>query len=155
MPVDDASALESTLARIRQRYALYFYLPADAKAAGEVQVELAQNARRRYSDAEVRYRRVNMNDGVDSGSDVYANSGSSSGSGTWSRSEPDPVVVSQGSSDSDRDPDAPHQRRRARTTDGSSSGPRGPVDEDGSYSGGTTGSSNTSRGWPRAGRFEQ
>jgi hypothetical protein len=60
MPVDDASALETTLARIRQRYALHFHLPEGVKPGQErdVQVELADAVRRRYPDAEVRYRRV-------------------------------------------------------------------------------------------------
>jgi VWFA-related protein len=60
MPVDDASALETTLARIRQRYALHFYLPDGVQPGQErdIQVDLAEAARRRYPDAEVRYRRV-------------------------------------------------------------------------------------------------
>ena len=60
MPVDDASALESTLSRIRQRYALHFHLPQGARPGEErtVQVELADAARRRYPDAEVRHRQV-------------------------------------------------------------------------------------------------
>jgi len=60
MSVDDASAFETTLARIRQRYALHFYLPPDVKPGQErhIQVELAEAARRRYPAAEVRYRRV-------------------------------------------------------------------------------------------------
>jgi hypothetical protein len=60
MPVDDASALETTLARIRQRYALYFNLPQGVKAGEErnIEVALADTARRRYADAEVRYRRT-------------------------------------------------------------------------------------------------
>lgn len=60
MPVEDASALETTLARIRQRYALHFSLPEDAKPGQEraIEVELAAAARQRYPDAEVRYRRV-------------------------------------------------------------------------------------------------
>jgi len=60
MPVDDASALETTLARIRQRYALYFNLPQGVKSGEErtLEVALADTARRRYADAEVRYRRT-------------------------------------------------------------------------------------------------
>lgn len=58
--VDDASALENTLARIRQRYALHFHLPEDVKPGQErnIAVELAASAQRRYPGAEVRYRRV-------------------------------------------------------------------------------------------------
>ena len=60
MPVDDASALETTLERIRQRYALHFNVPPDAKAGEQrnIEVALADNIRRRYPDAEVRYRRL-------------------------------------------------------------------------------------------------
>ena len=60
MSVDDAYALETTLQRLRQRYALYFHMP-EGTASGEarsIEVDLADSARRRYRDAEVRYRRV-------------------------------------------------------------------------------------------------
>jgi VWFA-related protein len=59
MAVDQAAAFQDTLARIRERYALYFYLP-DGMQPGEassVEVELSDAARRRYPRAEVRYRR--------------------------------------------------------------------------------------------------
>lgn len=58
--VEDASALETTLSRIRQRYALYFQVPEGARAGQErtIEVDLAANARRRYPNAEVRYRRM-------------------------------------------------------------------------------------------------
>jgi VWFA-related protein len=60
MSVDDASALEETLSRLRQRYALYFHLPENAKPGDErsISVDLSPAARRRYSDAEIRFRRV-------------------------------------------------------------------------------------------------
>jgi len=60
MPVDDAYALETTLARIRQRYALYFNLPEGAKSGEQrgIEVDLADSVLRRYSGADVRYRRV-------------------------------------------------------------------------------------------------
>lgn len=59
MPVDQASALEQTLVRIRERYALYFYLPEGMQPSEEhsVEVVLTDTARRRYPRAEVRYRR--------------------------------------------------------------------------------------------------
>lgn len=59
MPVDQASAFENTLARIRERYALYFYLPDGSPPvdARSVELELSSAARRRYPSAEVRYRR--------------------------------------------------------------------------------------------------
>jgi len=60
MQVDDADALATTLARIRQRYALHFYLPPNVRPGEErqVEVELTGAARRRYPDAEVRFRRT-------------------------------------------------------------------------------------------------
>ncbi len=60
MPVERASALEETLARLRQRYALHFYLGEDARPGQErnIEVQLASDARRRYPDADVHYRRV-------------------------------------------------------------------------------------------------
>ena len=62
MPVSDAYALEETLSRIRQRYALYFNLPDGVRPGEErnIEVDLAAAARRRHPDAEVRYRRVYM-----------------------------------------------------------------------------------------------
>ena len=59
MPVSSASALEDTLARLRRRYALYFYLPESAKSGGSsVQVDLSREAKLRYDGAEIRSRRV-------------------------------------------------------------------------------------------------
>ena len=62
MSVSDASALEETLARIRQRYALFFNLPEGVKPGQErsIEVELAPAARTRFPNAQVRYRRVYM-----------------------------------------------------------------------------------------------
>lgn len=62
MSVNDTSALEDTLSRIRQRYALYFNLPDGVRPGQErnIEVDLTAVARRRYPDAEVRYRRVYM-----------------------------------------------------------------------------------------------
>jgi hypothetical protein len=113
MTVDDAYALETTLARLRQRYALYFNLPAGVKAGEEraIEVSLADSALRRYRDAEVRYRRVYL-----------AQNGSSA----------DPTVITRApvSAPSEVSPRAVNQdpppRRRAAVND---DGPRqGPLD---------------------------
>ncbi len=58
MSVDQSSALEDTLTRLRQRYALHFTLPEGVRAGQErtIQLDLASAARRRYPDAEIRYR---------------------------------------------------------------------------------------------------
>jgi VWFA-related protein len=71
MAVDDASAFEDTLARIRERYALYFYLPEGVQPGDErsIEVELSDAARQRYPDAEVRYRRSYLAPDRSSGSE--------------------------------------------------------------------------------------
>jgi VWFA-related protein len=70
MSVNDASALEETLSRLRQRYTLYFNLPDGVKPGEErgIEVALTASAQRRHGDAEVRYRRVFMGSG--SGNDA-------------------------------------------------------------------------------------
>ena len=62
MRVDEAAALETTLTRLRQRYTLHFNLPDGVQPGQErqVEVQLADAARRRYPGSEVRYRRVYM-----------------------------------------------------------------------------------------------
>jgi VWFA-related protein len=69
MPVDGASAFQETLARIRERYGLFFYLPEDAKPGDEkkVQLELSDAARQKFPDAEVRYRNSSTAPGSESG----------------------------------------------------------------------------------------
>ncbi len=106
--VDEASALEDTLARIRQRYALHFYLPAGVRARQErnIEVALASAAQRRYPDAEVRFRRTYM---------------SPEGDGTSSAEPPPPPVVSS-SEASEREEPRPRMRRRPMV-DGSSGTP--------------------------------
>lgn len=64
MNVTEAAALEDTLARLRQRYALYFYLPEGMASRGRsVQVNLAEHASLRYHGAEIQSRRVFMTGG--------------------------------------------------------------------------------------------
>ncbi|HWR49955.1 MAG TPA: VWA domain-containing protein [Bryobacteraceae bacterium] len=60
--VDEASALERTLSRLRQRYALHFHLPEGAQPGAErtIEVALADEAQRRYPGAEVHFRRTYM-----------------------------------------------------------------------------------------------
>lgn len=60
MPINDATSLESTLSRLRQRYALHFYMPeeAQAKTQHNIRVDLTTEARIRYPEADVRSRRV-------------------------------------------------------------------------------------------------
>ncbi len=58
MSVDNASALEDTLARIRQSYALYFHAPEGARAGEKrtIEVILSAAAARRYPNAQLLYR---------------------------------------------------------------------------------------------------
>jgi len=58
--VDDSYALENTLSRIRQRYALFFNLPAGARRGEKraIEISLTDALRQRYPSAEVRYRRL-------------------------------------------------------------------------------------------------
>ena len=62
LPVDAGSALETTFERIRQRYAIHFYLPEGVKPGQEraIEVELSEAGRRKYPSADVRYRRAYM-----------------------------------------------------------------------------------------------
>jgi VWFA-related protein len=99
MSVNDAEALDDTLARLRQRYTLYFNLPDGVQPGQErnIQVDLTPEMRRRFSDAEVRYRRTSI-------------SGGSSGSGATPNSD-------RNSDDDDR----PHITRRSSGSGSSSS----------------------------------
>ena len=123
MSVDSASALEDTLTRIRQRYALYFNLPEGVTPGQErnIEVDLTPAARRRYSDAEIRYRRVYMTP------DGAGSSGGSSMKVTRA-----PINSEYPSADRDRprtdtqDSPPPVRRRRAAVNeDGSAVGPIG------------------------------
>lgn len=60
IPVDRASALEDTLASLRQRYALHFYWPSSSARPEErlVTVALSRSAGVDYPNAQVRYRRA-------------------------------------------------------------------------------------------------
>ena len=98
MPVDGAYALEDTLARIRQRYALHFNLPAGAHSGEQrsVSVELSAAALRRYPYAEVRYRH-----------EYFVPNGV-----TPSQSTPDATVISRAPVSNSGDDQPPRQRRR-------------------------------------------
>jgi VWFA-related protein len=59
MNVDDASVFQTTLERLRQRYALHYNAAGDGR---DVEIQLTSAAQRRYPNAEVRYRRVSQFD---------------------------------------------------------------------------------------------
>ena len=116
LPVNDAYALQDTIERIRQSYAIYFAAPPGVRAGEERQIdlELADAAYRRYPGGQVHYRRT------------YYAQGSTPGGGV-SSSEPTVVSRSAGASSQD-DPDRPHLQRRpgvSQVPDRSRQGPLG------------------------------
>jgi VWFA-related protein len=111
MSVNDASALEETLARLRQRYTLYFNLPEGVQPGGErnTEVALTASAGRRHPDAEVRYRRVSQ--GAGSGSDAAPM--------RVTRAPADSGYSTPSASSSDTDLPSTRRRRVAVNQDGS------------------------------------
>jgi Mg-chelatase subunit ChlD len=59
-PSSDANSLEAAFTRIREQYSMYFYLPdgASPEDAATIAVDLADNARARHRDVELRYRQI-------------------------------------------------------------------------------------------------
>lgn len=115
MQVSDASALEDTLTRLRQRYALNFYLPDDARGANNdqsVRVELSQEARLRYLDADIHYRRVFLS----------GNSGSHAGPTLVSHA-PDPLGTASEPVITPRAEDSSAPKRRSTAVNEDSSEP--------------------------------
>src|SRR5262249_28958392 len=60
LDVNSASSVEDTFERIRQRYALYFYLPDGMKDGRGIAVDLTNAARRLHPDAALQYRQVGL-----------------------------------------------------------------------------------------------
>jgi hypothetical protein len=58
MSVNDASAVETTFERIRQRYAIYFYLPDGVEDGRGMELDLTDRARRSHPDAALQYRQI-------------------------------------------------------------------------------------------------
>jgi VWFA-related protein len=110
MSVNDASALEDTLERLRQRYTLYFNLPEGVQPGQErnIEVDLAPEARRRFSDAEVRYRRTHMSPANDrDNAPVHV-----------TRAPSDSSYSTPATAATESDTAAPHRRRVAVNEDG-------------------------------------
>jgi VWFA-related protein len=121
MSVNDASALEETLSRLRQRYTLYFNLPEGIRPGEErnIIVDLTASAHRRHSDAEIRYRRVSMGSGT----------GGNASPLQVTRAPIDGGYSNSSGSSSDTSTSSTHRRRVAVNADGSPiSGPA--VNED-------------------------
>jgi VWFA-related protein len=119
MSVNDASALEDTLERLRQRYTLYFNLPDGVQPGQErnIEADLAPEARRRFSDAEVRYRRTHMSPANDRDNAPVRVTRAPSDSGGSSTAA---------ASSTDSDTPAPRRRRVAVNEDGSAITPPDP-----------------------------
>ena len=113
MNVEEASALEDTLTRLRQRYALYFNYPEGANGSGpeNVKVDLSTEAKIRFSDAEIHYRHVYMASGS------TGNSGTTSVTRTHAPSalDPDDATTTPSSSESQ----TPRRRRAVSDDSGS------------------------------------
>lgn len=110
MSVNDASALQDTLERLRQRYTLFFNLP-DGVAAGQernITVDLTPEARSRYRDAEVRYRRTSQ-----------AGNGNDAAPVRITRAPSDRDYPTPSSPNSDSSSPPVHRRRVAVNEDGS------------------------------------
>jgi hypothetical protein len=60
LSVNDGSAVQSILERIRQRYTVYFHLPEDMDPKGGLQLDLTDAARRRHPDASLQYRQIGL-----------------------------------------------------------------------------------------------
>ena len=116
MPVNDAYALQDTIERIRQSYAIYFAAPPGMRAGEERQIdlELADTAYRRYPGGQVHYRRS-----------YYAQVSTPGGGAVGT----EPAVVSRGDQPvSQDDPDRPRLTRRpgvSQVPDRSREGPLG------------------------------
>jgi VWFA-related protein len=110
MSVNDAEALEDTLARLRQRYTLYFNLPDGVQPGQErnIQVDLTPEVRRRFSDAEVRYRRTSMSN----------TDGRGAGPTKVTRAPSDSGLSDSSSSATDSSTPTVHRRRVAVNEDG-------------------------------------
>ncbi len=110
MEVDDASALEAALEKIRQSYALYFNAPEGGRGR-ELEVRLTAQAARRYPGAELNYRRNYQLEGPAGGA-----SGGNGPTVTQSRRvpEPDTSVKPDPDEENTRDKEAPPTMRRRR-----------------------------------------
>jgi VWFA-related protein len=118
---NEASALERSLSRLRQRYALYFQLPAGVRSGEErsLAVELASAASRRYPGAELRFRKTYVTSSGSAPTEVSAqpSAGPSTATtepGSASASEAPAVVADRATT---------KRRRRAVNETGGQAGP--------------------------------
>lgn len=111
------SALETTLSRIRQRYSLHYLMEdANTTAGRRLQVFLSPESRKRHAGAEVRYRRVYLNDNGRGDEPYMITRGSAPAVLASTAADASPSV-------SPAEPSVPRTRRRVSEGSG---GPRGP-----------------------------
>lgn len=129
MSVDDASALQDTLERIRQSYALYFNAPEGVKQGEKrnVVVALHASASRRYPNAELRYRPsyVVSEGGTTSGPATSDDAPTVTRRNPGATTEPGTVFGSDNSGKATTQDDSPRPRRRVAVDEpgsGSSTG---------------------------------
>ncbi len=124
MSVDDPTSLETTLSRLRQRYALHFLVPDDARSGQRrnIEIRLSARASKHYDGAEVRYRRTYV---APSGSGAATPTEPTGISGA-AAAPPERVeaAISTAPSLASEPSSAPVRRRRVAQQE--SSGPRGP-----------------------------
>jgi hypothetical protein len=115
--------LEDTLERLRRRYTLYFSLPEGVQPGQErnIEVDLAPDARRRFSDAEVRYRRT-----FQSSNGASPAGGRDAGPTQVTRAPIDGAGPAASSAASDSGAPAAHRRRVAVNEDGTAIAPPDP-----------------------------
>lgn len=120
LPVTDAYALQDTLARIRQTYAVYFSVPPGVRAGDEreITLALADAAYRRYPGADVRYRHHYY-------APVSADPSEPASSEPRAESHSGPNLD---------DPDRPHLQRRPGVSPVPDSSREGPLNPDGGSS---------------------
>jgi VWFA-related protein len=112
--INDASAVDDTFARIRQRYAIYFTLPQGAEVGRVMQLDLADAARRRHADATLQYRQVTLaKDGVRPGLITRVSAHPPSAA-----RDPEPAAA-----DTETEASQSSGRRRAGVSDSSAAGP--------------------------------
>jgi hypothetical protein len=146
MNVDQASALEDTLVRLRQRYALHFNLPDGVREGQErdLQITLASAARNRFPDADLRYRHTY----------VARESNSSSPAEVTRDSQPAPASPEArpvGNVPVDED-NGPAPIRRRRVSDPGSGATAGPmIDRDPNAASSPSTPAPPAGGWPKQG----
>jgi hypothetical protein len=140
MSVDQASALEDTLTRLRQRYAMHFNLPDGVRAGQErnLVIDLSSAARRRYPDAELRYRRTYNAQESNTSTPAEVTTNTPTGS------------TETGERERETGSSRPPSNRRPRISDPGSGAHTGPILDRPAPTGGESGNAAPAGGWPKS-----